>query len=251
MYIFGRKPVIEALNSDSASEIEKIYLKYGTDDEFIRTIRNLSKKKNIKISTLDKRKFSQMENSTLKDNENSQGIIAQLKLITTYTPLELAELAFKKEDNPIIAILEEINDPHNLGAIARSAECSGIAGILITQKSSAPITSTAMKTSAGALNHIHVAETSNLSTAIKDLKNYGFWIAATDMKAEYNYYDDIYDKPTAIIIGNEGRGISQSILNLCDLSIKIPIIGKTESLNASVSAAIIFYEAMRQKLIKG
>lgn len=244
LYIYGKKPVLESINADEG--IEKIYLVYGMDDGVISAIRTAARARDIKIATLDRKSFARLE-AELPRGTKSQGVIAQHKLINTMSVHELIDLAFSKEENPTILALDGISDPHNLGAISRAVECSGAAGMLIPQRNSAPITPLAMKVSAGALNHIHVAEASNLNSDLEDLKNAGFWIAGTDMNADKDYTDEIYDKPTVIVIGSEGKGLRPSTKKHCDFMIGINMAGKTESLNASVAAGVILFEVLRQK----
>src|SRR5690606_20586070 len=149
--------------------------------------------------------------------------------------------------NPILVMLDEINDPHNLGAIARTAECSGVSGIILPERNSSPVTPAAIKSSAGALNHIDVCKTVNMIQAIKKLKDNGFWIVGTSLEAKQSYTTKIYDRPTVLVIGNEGKGMKPSLQKHCDNLVRIPILGKIESLNASVSCGIVLYEALRQK----
>ena len=243
IYIYGRNAIIEAINS--GQDIQKIFICFGTDNKNI--VIN-AKKHKINCTTLDKGKFKELEKkiNTKAGNIKTQGVIALRQLIKTVDLIEFLE-KIDLSTNPVIAILDEINDPHNLGAIARSAECAGIKAIILTNRNSAPITPTAVKTSAGALNYLPVIQISNLLLAIEKLKENGFWIVGTKMEAIENYTDNIYDKPTAIIIGNEGKGISNAICKHCDHIIKIPMVGKINSLNASVTAGIIFFEILRQK----
>ena len=167
-----------------------------------------------------------------------------------YSIVELIEKT-KNITNPIFVALDEISDPHNFGAIARSAECSGCSGVIITERNSAPITPTAIKISAGALEHIPVAKVTNLQQSLKVLKDNGFWIIGTDADAERVYTDEIYNSPIVIVIGSEGKGMRLILKKDCDFLVKIPLKGKVTSLNASVSAAVILFEIQRQRsLIK-
>ena len=148
---------------------------------------------------------------------------------------------------PIIVVLDEIEDPQNLGAIARSAECSGCGGMILTNKNSAPISPTAVKASAGALELIPIAKVDSLVQALEKLKENGFWIVGTDAQGDRLYSDDIYDSPIALVIGSEGRGMRPSTLKHCDYLINIPIVGQINSLNASASAAVVLFEILRQR----
>ena len=244
-YIYGRNAVIEALNANA--ELEKVFLMYGIQPAFADKIRFLCKKANVPCVVFDKKKFENLEKQACPDNSKSQGVIASKTLVDTISVEELIEIAFSKEKNPVIVALDEINDPHNLGAIARSVECSGAIGIIQPERNSAPISATAVKISAGALELVPVAKTTNFNRALELLKEAGFWIIGTEMNADSEYSDDIYNMPIVIVIGNEGKGMRPSTAKHCDKTIKIPMSGKINSLNASVSAGIILFEIARQK----
>ncbi len=241
-YIYGKNSVIEAINSES--DIQKIFVCYGVD---AKNIIILAKKKKINCTTLDKKKFKELEKKACPKNAKTQGIIALKQIIKTYDLLDFID-SLELKENPVLAILDGITDPHNLGAIVRSAECAGVKAIILPTKNSAMITPVAIKTSAGALNYFPIIQVNNLLVAIEKLKQNGFWVVGTKMEADENYYDKIYDKPTAIIIGSEGRGVGASLQKHCDHLVKINMAGKLNSLNASVSAGIIFFEILRQKV---
>ncbi len=245
-YIYGRNAVIEAISADI--QIEKIYILYNLAGDIVQRISRIANKKKIPIVKFDKQKFAELEKKISLQGAKSQGVIALRSVISYLDIDELIEISFSKEKNPTLVLLNEINDVHNLGAIARSAECSGANGIIIPERNSSPITPVAIKSSAGALSHIKVAKVGSVINTIVKLKEAGFWIVATDMDGNINYYDEKFDKPIVIIIGNEGKGISQAILKHCDMIVRIPMKGKIESLNASVSAGIILFEVLRQKL---
>jgi 23S rRNA (guanosine2251-2'-O)-methyltransferase len=244
-YIYGRNAVLEALKS--GDEIEKVYYSFGLQGRQIEQIVFLSRKMKVPVTQFDKSKFNALATKLFGNDAKTQGIIAQ-KSIVSYSDLdELIEFGFSKEENPVIVMLDEINDPQNLGAIARTAECCGAAGIILPERNSSPVTPVAVKASAGALNYLKICKTVNMIQAIKKLKDSGFWITGTSLNAKMNYTADIYDRPTVIIIGNEGKGMKPSLQKHCDQLVKIPILGKIESLNASVSCGIILYEILRQK----
>ncbi len=245
-YIFGRNPVIEALNS-KAINLEKIFVMYSAKGEVIDRIFTSAKKKNIQCVKFDNRKFKELERKILPNGKNSQGVIALLRKYNYVELNELIKFSFEQTDKPTILVLDSITDPHNLGAIARTAECSGVSGIILSERDSVPVTPTAIKISAGALEHIPVCKVSNLVQAFEKLKENGFWLIGTDMDARLNYYDYNYNSPIVIVIGSEGKGIRPSTLKHCDTVVKIPILGKINSLNASVSAAILLYEIVRQE----
>lgn len=247
-YIYGRNAVIEALNANA--ELEKVFLLYGVQPAFADKIRYLCNKSGVPCVVFDKKKFEQLEKQACPEMNKSQGVIASKSLVNTIEVEELIAIALSKEKNPVIVALDEINDPHNLGAIARSVECSGAVGIIQPERNSAPISAVAMKTSAGALEYIPVAKTTNFNRALEQCKEAGFWVIGTEMNAENVYTDDIYDMPVVIVIGNEGKGMRPSTAKHCDRTIKIPMSGKINSLNASVSAGIILFEIARQKELK-
>lgn len=244
-YIFGRNSILEALKS--GSDIEKIYYSYGLQGRQIDQIIFMARKSKVPVTQYDKNKFNALAVNLFGNDAKTQGVIAQ-RSIVSYSDLdELIEFALGREENPVIIMLDEINDPQNLGAIARSAECSGATGIILPERNSSPVTPVAVKTSAGALNHLKVVKTVNMIQAVKKLKDSGFWITGTSIDAKINYTAKIYDRPTVLVIGNEGKGMKPSLQKHCDNLVKIPILGKIDSLNASVSAGVILYEILRQK----
>ncbi|TAL67748.1 MAG: 23S rRNA (guanosine(2251)-2'-O)-methyltransferase RlmB [Bacteroidetes bacterium] len=244
-YIFGRNPVLEAIAS--GNPLEKIFICYETSGDAINSIFAKAKKHGIKCSNLDKRKFNELEKNVLPHGSKSQGIIALIRSFESFSVEELIELAYQNHKNPVIVALDGITDPHNLGAIARSAECSGVSGLILPEHNSAPITPVSVKASAGALNHIPIAKVINLTQALQTLKDRGFWIVGTSSEAERLYSEDLYNQPTVLLIGSEGKGLRHGIINQCDFMVKIPLYGKVSSLNASVSAGIILFEILRQR----
>lgn len=244
-YIYGRNPVLEALRS--GEEVEKVYLAQGMQGSAVSSIYSAAKKSGTPIVTYDKRKFAFLEKDACPKDSKSQGVIALMKQYKELSLKELIDISFLNNKKPIIVALEGINDPHNLGAIARSAEASGVAGIIITERDSSPVTPTAVKASAGALSYIPIVKVSSLINALEKLKEAGFWIFGTDSDGTKLYNDSVYDSPVLIIIGAEGKGVRPSTKKHCDYIVKIPLKGKVNSLNASVSAGIIFFEIARQR----
>lgn len=245
-YIFGRNAVSEAIKS--GKPIEKIYFSFSEQFEGADRLLILAKKSKIPFVKYDKKKFSSFEKTIFPPNVKTQGIIALLRTIEILTLSQLIESAYRLEKNPILVALDSINDPHNLGAIARSAECTGAAGLIITEHNTTPINPVAIKASAGALEHLRVAKVTNLNQALDTLKEHGFWVFGTDSNAEKNYYEKIYDCPVVLIIGSEGEGMRHSTHKHCDFLVQIPLHGKIESLNASVAAGIMLFEIRRQRL---
>lgn len=244
-YIYGKNAVLEAINA--GSNIEKIYIEFGIDNPIINKIFSLSSKYKISISRCDKRKFHNLENTIASTPVNAQGVIALLSSYTIYTIDELIEESLAKSKNPIIIALDEINDPQNLGAIARSAECSGCSGLIITEQESSPITPVAVKASAGALEYLPVVKVSSLIQALLKGMEAGFTIIGADMDGEQNYTEIQTDLPLIIVIGGEGKGLRPSTKKHCDILVNIPLFGKINSLNASVSAGIILFDIVRRR----
>lgn len=240
--IFGRKPVLEALKSDV--ELEVVYVAFGQHGEVINQIFSVAKKRGIKITQLATPKFN-----SLSDSENSQGVIA-LKGSQKYFELEEIISESKKSKFPFLLILDSIQDPHNLGAILRTAECAGVDGIIVTTNQSAPINETVEKISAGAVSHLKICKVNNLVHAIEKLKKEGFWITGSHLTADSkNYSEPDYKMPLALIVGNEEKGIRKLVAENCDFLIKIPMKGKIDSLNVSVSTGVLLFEILRQRNI--
>ena len=244
-YIYGRNSIIEAINSNS--NIEKIYVQYNSSGENIQKIYNLAKKNKITIVQQDKRKFQELEKKLNINNTKSQGVIALVSLINYLSVDELCTNSLRNNTNPTLVLLNEINDVHNIGAIARTALCADVSGLIIPERNSAPITPVAIKISAGALLHLPVAKSGSIINTLIKLKDYNFKIYGTEINANIKYYDEEFTEPTVIIIGNEAKGISPAVKKYCDKLITIPMSGKLDSLNASVSAGIILFEIFKQK----
>jgi 23S rRNA (guanosine2251-2'-O)-methyltransferase len=237
--IIGRKPVLEAINSDA--EIEIIYVAFGQHGDAINRIFSAAKKNGIKVSQVTTQKFAQIAKS-----EDTQGVVA---FKSTQRFYEIDDLISATPNNkyPLLLLLDCIQDPHNLGAILRSAECAGVDGVIITTNQSAPITETVEKVSAGALSHLKICKVNNLVRAIEDLKKNGYWIVGTHLNGEKSYTQMDYKMPAAIVMGNEEKGIRKLVSENCDFLIKIPMRGKIDSLNVSVTTGILLFEINRQR----
>lgn len=229
MLVYGKNVAKEML--ESKKFINSITLQEGFSD---KTIISLIEKRKIKVKYMNKKEFGAFA------KYNHQGIILDVEDFK-YANLD----DFIKEDNSLVVILDHLEDPHNLGAIIRTSEAAGVSGIIIPKDRGVGVNSTVIKTSTGAINNIPVAMVVNLSRTIEYLKKEGFWIVGTDMDGEYDYRDINYDGKIAIVIGNEGKGISDIVKKSCDFIVRIPMYGKVNSLNASVSAGILIYEAKR------
>ena len=238
-YIIGRNPVLEVLKT--GKEIEKIFILKGDLKGSINKIVGIAKDKNILIQYVDKNKLDQ-----IAQGGSHQGIAA---LVTPYVYFSIDDIlkkADKQEKAPFILILDGIEDPHNLGAIVRTAECAGVHGIIIPKRRAAHVTSTVYKSSTGAVEHMMIAKVNNLSDAIEKLKKKGLWIYGADVDGESYYFNTDLKGPIALVIGNEGKGISRLVKEKCDFLLKIPMFGKVSSLNASNAASILIYEVVRQ-----
>ena len=240
--IIGRKPVLEALNSNE--EIEQVYLLFGQQGNIINAIRVAAKKRGIKCNQIPLERFK-----TYAPSQNAQGVIA-LKQDFKFSSLDEILSDAKKSSFPLILILDEIQDPHNVGAILRSAECSGVNGVILTKHQSATITSTVSKTSAGATEHIKICQVNNLSQKIDELIEKGFWIVGSSLENAKNYTEVDYKIPIALIVGNEEKGIRKLTASKCDFLVKIPMSGKIQSLNVSVATGILLFEILRQRNLK-
>ena len=244
--IYGINPVTEAIVSGKT--INKIYAQKG-NKEVYQVIQKARENK-IVVVEADKVKLDRMitlENEKLK---NSQGIVASVTDYNYYTVDDILEEANNKKEPPFIIILDKIEDPQNLGAIVRSAECLGAHGVIIQKRNAAQVTETVEKVAAGACNYVKIARVTNITESIKYLKKQGLWIYGLDMDGASDIYNTDLSGPIGLVVGNEGSGISKLVLQNCDFIIKIPMVGHIESLNASVSAAISMYEIVRQKNLK-
>lgn len=240
--IIGRNAVIEALKNDSRT-IETLYISNNKLEGSINTIVGMAKEKKIIIKEVDKRKLDSM-----CDGETHQGVIAKVTPFKYCEVSDILDLARERGEAPFIVILDEVEDPHNLGSIARTAELFGVHGIIIPKRRSASVTATVYKSSVGAIEHVKVAKVTNLNATIDSLKEEGIWVYGADIRAEEYSYEVDYSGPCALIIGNEGRGISKLTVQKCDKLIKIPMVGKINSLNASVAGGIMMYEVLKGRL---
>ena len=186
----------------------------------------------------------------IANNKNYQGVIAFVPPFSYCEIEDILEYAKEKNEEPFVLILDGIEDPHNLGAIIRTAETAGMHGIIIPKRRSASVNSTVSKVSSGAVEYMKIARVTNITDAIDKLKKEGLWICGTDINTDKYYYNQDLTGPIGIVIGNEGKGISDKVKKNCDFLVKIPMMGKVTSLNASVSTGIIIYEALKQKIQK-
>ncbi len=239
--VIGRKPVLEALNSDE--EISQVYILYGQEGGIINAIRVAAKKRGIKVNQIPLEKFKQITKDKI-----AQGVAA---VKPDYKFFNLHDIIYesKKSDYPLLLILDSIQDTHNVGAILRSAECSGVDGVIVTKHNSAPINETVAKTSAGAIEYVKIAQVNNLAQAIDELKQNGFWIFGSYLEGAKDYTSVDYKMPIALIVGNEEKGIRKLTADKCDHLIRIPMRGKIQSLNVSVATGILLFEILKQRSI--
>ena len=239
----GRNAVLELI--ESGKDINKIYIEKGEKQGSINKILQKANERKILVTEIDKQKFRQMSQTP-----NAQGIIAIVPPFDYCDVYDIIDLAKEKNEDPFILILDGIEDPHNLGSIIRTAETAGVHGIVIPKRRAASVNSTVNKVSAGAVEHMKIARVNNINETINTLKKEGIWICGTDMDTNKYYYNQDLTGPLAIVIGSEGFGMSRLVKENCDFLIKIPMKGKITSLNASVSAGIVVYEAVKQRIIK-
>lgn len=239
--IEGKNAVIEALRANRA--IDKVFISGGEGDRALGHIASSAREKGAVVVECDRRKLD-----NLSITGSHQGVIA-IASIKEYCDIQdILDIAVERGEKPFIVICDEISDHHNLGAIIRTAEASGIHGIIIPKRRSAGITSIVEKTSAGAASHMAVARVSNISQTIVELKKAGIWVFGAAAEGKNSFWQTDFTEPTAVVIGSEGGGIGRLVREHCDLIISVPMTGKTPSLNASVTAAVIMYEGMRQRL---
>lgn len=237
----GRNSVIELL--ESGRDINKIFVLEGERYGSINKIIAMAKERKIIVTEISKQKLSQMSQT-----ENNQGVIAIVPPFDYCEVEDILEEAKNKNENPFILVLDGIEDPHNLGSIIRTAETAGVHGIIIPKRRAASVNSTVNKVSAGAVEHMKIARVNNINDTIKLLKDNGVWIYGTDMNTNKYYYDEDYKGAVAIVIGSEGFGMSRLVKENCDFLVKIPMKGKITSLNAAVSAGIVMYEVVKQRI---
>jgi 23S rRNA (guanosine2251-2'-O)-methyltransferase len=248
MFVIGRNPVLESLKFNPQA-IRKIVLIESISDNKIKEIIRIAGKNKIFIEKKLKKDFEQILDKKDKSEGVSQGVIAEVEEFKYAEFQQLLEKT-KTKTNALILILDEIQDPHNLGAVIRTSAAAAIDGIIITEKNSAKVNHTVVKTSAGAVNYIDIVQSRNIYKSIETLKEKGFTVLGTSLKAAKTIYEVNFRGKFAVILGNEGEGIRKNIVKLCDEQLKIPIADKVESLNVSVSAGIILYEVLRQSKSK-
>ena len=238
--IEGRNAVIEAFRS--GKPIDKVFILGGCQDGPMVTIRREAKKKDVMIKYVTKERLDQMS-----ETGKHQGVIAYAAAYEYAEVSDILEKAKEKGEDPFIFILDNIEDPHNLGAIIRTANLAGAHGVIIPKNRAVGLTATVAKASAGALNYTPVAKVTNLSQTIEELKKEGLWFVCADMDGEIMYRQNLTG-PIGLVIGNEGEGVGRLVKSKCDLVARIPMQGDIDSLNASVAAGVLAYEVVRQRM---
>ncbi len=245
-YVAGRRAVSEAL--EAAVPLEKIHIAYGSEDAPpIARIRSIATSQGIRVSVMDRRKFTLLERQLGLAVNDAQGVIAIRPAAPSITLDALLEGALGSAKDPLVVVLDGITDPHNLGAIARSAEGAGVYGMILPEKYSAPITPVAVKASAGALEHLPIAKVARVSETLKHCASRGWRIVGTAHPGDLRYDEESYAGPTIIVFGSEGEGLHPSVRACCTVLVEIPMMGKVASLNASVAAGVVLYAARSRR----
>lgn len=239
--VLGRNGVIEALKAKIT--VEQILISKGEREGSIVKIMALAKEKGVVIKEVDRKKLD-----SLSQGEAHQGVVAMVTPFRYSEIQDILDRAKEREESPFIIILDEIEDPHNLGSIIRTAELCGAHGIIIPKRRNVGVTPTVYKTSAGAVNYMKIAKVSNINNTIDELKKENIWVYGADGEAENFSYNVDFKGAVALVIGSEGRGISKLTREKCDVMVKIPMVGKVNSLNASVAGGILMYEVLKSRL---
>lgn len=236
----GVNSVMEALKG--RRKIGKIFILENRRDKRIEELIYLAQKKGVYVQYADKSRLDRMSPGV-----NHQGVIALVESYNYAQLDEVLQLAQDRREDPFILILDGLEDPQNLGSIIRTAECAGVHGIVVPRHGSAEVSEGMVRASAGAVEHVLLVRETNLVNTIKHLKDKGLWVVGSDMEAKNDYFSTSFPSPLALVIGSEGKGIRRLVKENCDILVKIPMHGKLNSLNASVAAALLIYEALRQR----
>ncbi|OEH93170.1 23S rRNA (guanosine(2251)-2'-O)-methyltransferase RlmB [Bacillus solimangrovi] len=238
-WIAGKNPVLEALRS--GRDINKVWIAEGTQRTTVQQLQKLAKESNTIVQIVPKQKLEQVV------GKNHQGVAASVAAYTYADLDDIIEIAKKKNEDPFILLLDEIEDPHNLGSILRTADSVGVHGVVIPKRRAVGLTNAVAKSSTGAIEYVPVARVTNMARTIDELKDRGFWIAGTDASAKQDFRQMSVDMPLGVVIGSEGRGMSRLIKDKCDFLLSLPMVGQVTSLNASVAAGLLMYEVYRKR----
>lgn len=241
--LVGRNAVTEALKSGRG--INKLWIASGDREGSVSEIAALAKERGIVVQYVERAKIE-----ALAGGHCHQGVLAYVAPVPYAELDDILKAAEEKGEAPFLVLLDELEDPHNLGALLRTADATGVHGILIPKRRSVSLNATVAKTSAGAVEYVPVARIGNIAQTLKKLKEKGFWVAGADMDGEKAYYEADITGPLVLVVGSEGRGMSRLTKEACDFIVSMPMVGRINSLNASVAGSILMYESMRQRLQK-
>ena len=241
--LVGRNAVTEALKSGRG--INKLWIASGDREGSVAEIAALAKERGIVMQYVERAKIE-----SLAGGHRHQGVLAYVAPVPYAELDDILKAAEAKGEAPFLVLLDELEDPHNLGALLRTADATGVHGILIPKRRSVSLNATVAKTSAGAVEYVPVARIGNIAQTLKKLKEKGFWVAGADMDGEKAYYEADLTGPLVLVVGSEGRGMSRLTKEACDFIVSMPMVGRINSLNASVAGSILMYESMRQRLQK-
>jgi 23S rRNA (guanosine2251-2'-O)-methyltransferase len=244
MIITGRQPVLEALKA--GTPIQKIVLLAGSQGRVVNDLLRLARDRNVPCEEVDRRVFGEIAPDAV-----TQGVVAIVPSRNQPSLEDLLEAVTRRRQPGFLLVCDEIEDPQNLGALVRTAECAGAHGIIVPRHHSAPISSTVVKASAGATEHLPIAEVTNVTRALESLKEAGYWVVGLAGEGDRIYTEIDYRGPIAVVVGNEGRGIRRLVREQCDFLARIPLHGRIASLNASVAGALVLFEAARQRTTPG
>ena len=239
--IAGRNSVGEALKS--GRPLNKLLIAKGERQGSLRELAGIAKDKGILIQEVEPQRLAQ-----LAPGQRHQGVVAMASPVEYAEVEDILAAAEAKGEAPLLVVLDELEDPHNLGAVLRSVDAAGAHGVIIPKRRSCPLSTTVAKTSAGAVEYVPVARVSNLAQTLDKLKKAGIWVAGCDMDGTENYFEASLKGPLALVIGGEGRGLKRLVKEHCDFLVRIPMQGHVNSLNASVACSLVLYEAVRQRL---
>jgi 23S rRNA (guanosine2251-2'-O)-methyltransferase len=246
--IYGLAPVLEALNSGKG-KVQKIIAADGVANNRFDQIVRAARAQGISLQKVPRRALGKY----VEDEANHQGVVAFVDATGAadyYKADDLLDdisVKIKNGESPLVVVLDGVEDPHNLGAILRTVECSGADGVFIPDRRAVGLTDTVAKVSAGAVEHVKVAQVVNINRLLEDLKRKNVWVVGTSMEAKMDYTDWDWKQPSALVMGGEGKGLHRLVAENCDVLVKIPLLGKIESLNVSVSTGVVLYEAVRQR----
>jgi 23S rRNA (guanosine2251-2'-O)-methyltransferase len=239
-FITGKNPIIEALRS--GRPMNKIWIGEGSQKGQMQKVLELAKEQGVLVQHVPKRKLDQ-----LIGHENHQGVVASVAAYEYAEMDDLFQRAAEKGEEPFFIVLDEVEDPHNLGSILRTADAAGVHGVIIPKRRAVGLTQTVAKASTGAIEYVPVVRVTNLARTMEDLKKRGLWFIGTDAKGSEDYRGAAYDMPIALVIGSEGKGLSRLVREKCDFLVRIPMVGQVTSLNASVATSLLMYEAYRKR----